>query len=285
MIEDIIIDFFNDSEQDKKQNIKEYILGIDLGTSYSCAAIWEDNTYKMIKNKDNNILFPSIVSFDDKDNLYTCNNAIKHIEHNNYFYEVKRLIGRDYSDTIIQNEKSLLTYNIKESKNNNIIIEKEYKNKIISLTPEEVSSYILYDIKKTSEDFLNTSISKCIITVPAYFNDRQRQATRDAAEIAGLDCLMILSEPIASAYAYGIITKQDYNILVYDIGGGTLDISLLNISDNVFEVLATSGNIHIGGYDFDKIIYEYCLNIFIANNKDIKNIDNLNNNIDNYKKK
>ena len=258
--EDIINDFFDD-----KQQQDEIIIGIDLGTSNSCCSYWDNDHYVMIPDEVGNILFSSIISFDSNDNMYTCNIAVKHINGNNFFYETKRLIGRKYSDEFIQQEKQYLTYDIIDN-NDKINIVKYINNTKHVLTPEEVAGYILHSIKSSAELFLNRIITKCVITVPAYFTESQKLATKNAAVIAGLDCKMIICEPVASAYAYGIINKYDYTILVYDFGGGTLDVSLVRIKDNVFEILETGGNMHLGGIDFDKVIYNYCLDIFKLNN-------------------
>lgn len=274
MIDSDVLDFFDEPNETPKKKI---IIGIDLGTSNSCCSYWDDDHYVMIPDENGNFLFPSIITFDDKDNIYSCNEAKKHIINNNYFYETKRLIGRNFSDEFIQKEKEYLTYDISTDNSDKIFISKTINNKTVKLTPEEVSSYVLSSIKQSAEEFLKQEIKECVITVPAYFNEAQKQATRNSALIAGLDCLMILCEPVASAFAYGIIHKDNYTILVYDFGGGTLDVSLLKITDNVFEVVETSGNMHIGGLDFDKIIYNYCISIFKQNNKNfnIKKLSNI----------
>jgi len=274
MIDSDILDYFDEPNEAPK---KEIIIGIDLGTSNSCCSYWDDDHYVMIPDENGNFLFPSIITFDDKDNIYSCNEAKKHIINNNYFYETKRLIGRNFSDEFIQKEKKYLTYDISTDETDKIFISKTINNKTFKLTPEEVSSYVLSSIKQSAEEFLKQEIKECVITVPAYFNEAQKQATRNAALIAGLDCKMILCEPVASAFAYGIIHKDNYTILVYDFGGGTLDVSLLRIKDNVFEVVETSGNMHIGGLDFDKIIFNYCISVFKQNNKNFnfKKLSNL----------
>ncbi len=264
MINSDILDYFDEQPENPKENI---IIGIDLGTSNSCCSYWDADHYVMIPDENNNILFPSIITFDKNDKIYSCNEAKKYILNDNYFYETKRLIGRNYSDEFIQQEKDYLTYDIFSDETDKIYISKTINDKLYKITPEEVSSYVLSSIKHSAEIFLKQEIKDCVITVPAYFNEAQKQATRNAALIAGLNCIMIICEPVASAFAYGIIHKNNYKILVYDFGGGTLDVSLLNIKDNVFEVVETSGNMHIGGLDFDKIIYNYCISIFKRNNK------------------
>lgn len=281
MINNDIDTFFN---EEIKQENEDIVIGIDLGTSNSCCSIWKNNKPIMIPDENGKFIFPSIIAFDANDNIYSCNAAVSKLNENNYFYETKRLIGRNYDDPIIQSEKKILTYDISSTENNNILIKKTINGKEFKITPEEVSSYVLSSIKISAEKFLKQEITKAVITVPAYFNDNQRQATKDAARIAGFDCQMILCEPIASALAYGIINRNNYRILVYDFGGGTLDISVLQINDGIFEVKGTSGNMHLGGLDFDKIIYNYCLSIFLINNSHIKQSD-LENNLSNINKK
>lgn len=265
-INDDILDYFDGPKQEKEK----IVIGIDLGTSNSCASYWDKDHYIMIPNENNTFIFPSIISFDNSDHIYSCLAAKEYINNNNFFYETKRLIGRNYSDPFIVKEKKYLTYDINSDENDKIYISKTINDKTYKLTPEEVSGYILNSIKNSAENFLKQEVKDCVITVPAYFNESQKQATRNAAKIAGLNCVNIICEPVASAFAYGIIHKDNYKILVYDFGGGTLDVSLLKITDNIFEVIETSGNMHIGGLDFDKIIYNYCLSIFKQNNSDFK---------------
>lgn len=265
--------YFNSNNDIKENNDDDLIIGIDLGTCNSCCCIWNKDKHEIITDESGNNTFPSIVVFDKDDNIYSCNNAIDYINNHdstfNYFYESKRLIGRKYDDKIIDIEKRYLTYDIEPDEYNNIKIIKNNK----SLTPEEVSSYVLLSIKNSAEKYLKRSIKKAVITVPAYFNDNQRQATKDAAEIAGLECSMVLCEPIASALAFGLnnLNKNNYKILVYDLGGGTLDVSLVELNEGIFEILGTSGNMHLGGIDFDNIIYDYCISIFKINNKQFDN--------------
>jgi molecular chaperone DnaK (HSP70) len=265
---DDINSYFNSTEEKIKEDKEDIIIGIDLGTCNSCCSIWRNNKYEIIKDESNNNTFPSIIVFDKNDNIYSCNNAIDYINKNysteNYFYESKRLIGRKYNDKIIDIERKYLTYEIESDDKNNIKLVKNNK----TLTPEEISSYVLSSIKNSAEKYLNQEVKRAVITCPAYFNDNQRQATMDAAKIAGLECQMILCEPIASALAFGLnnIKKDNYKILIYDLGGGTLDVSLIELNNGIFEVLGTSGNMHLGGIDFDNIIYDYCISVFKSNN-------------------
>lgn len=293
LIDSYISNYFNATETipDIKPDI---IIGIDLGTCNSCCSVWRNNKYEIIPDENGNHVFPSIIVFDEHDNIYSCNTARDYINNHpssqNFFYESKRLIGRKYTDKIIENEREYLTYKIQSDEQDNILIVKNMNNEYTkTLTPEEISSYVLSSIKLSAEKYLKQEVKKAVITVPAYFNDNQRQATKDAASIAGLECVMILCEPIASALAYGLnnIRKDNYKILVYDLGGGTLDVSLIELNDGIFEVLGTSGNMHLGGIDFDNIIYSYCMKVFAMNNK-INNHSKINkfiSTLDNEKKK
>lgn len=251
----------------------EEIIGIDLGTTNSLITIWRNNNFEIIPDSNNNKSIPSIVSF-SKTNRYVGQEAknMMLLNSENTIYEVKRLIGRKYSDETVKNDQFFLSYNIEEGENNNINI--CVNNKIYK--PEEISSIILMELKNMAQSYLKKNITKVVITVPAYFNDSQRQATKDSALIAGLDCVRVINEPTAAALAYGLqeISKdRDINVIIYDLGGGTLDVSLLNINDGIFQVLASTGNTHLGGTDFDNRIMGYCISEF----KLKYNIANLNN--------
>ena len=276
LIDNEINSFFNDNTiNDKKTNI---IIKIDLGTCNSCCSIWTGDKYEIIIDEYNNKTIPSLISFDEKDNIYIGNYTKQNKNPINFFYESKRLIGRNFSDEIVNIEKDYLTYKINSDKNNNICFVKHNGEQ---LTPEFISSCILSSIKHNAENYLKQDITEAVITVPAYFNDKQRQATKDAALIAGLECKMILCEPIAAALAYGLnhLNKNNYKILVYDLGGGTLDVSIIELNSGIFEVIGTNGNMHLGGIDFDNIIYDYCLKIFKKNNSEFDNIIDNNNKI------
>jgi heat shock 70kDa protein 1/2/6/8 len=244
----------------------EYIIGIDLGTTNSLVSIWRNNNYEIISDLSGNTSIPSIVSF-TKTSKYTGQDAKNMLELDpiNTIYEVKRLIGRKYSDETVVNDKYFLSYDITQVESDRIGI--TIFDKILS--PEEISSTILTELKNMASSYLKTKITKTVITVPAYFNDAQRQATKDAATIAGLDCLRIINEPTAAALAYGLQEQslgKDLNVIIYDLGGGTLDVSLLNISDGIFQVLASTGNTHLGGTDFDNRLIGYCLKEFKLKN-------------------
>lgn len=259
------------------EDISDIVVGIDLGTTNSCISIWRNNNLEIIPDKNGNRTIPSAVAFTKK-SRYIGSEAKKQIEINptNTFYEVKRLIGRKYSDETVQNDMNFMTYNIECDGNNNILLSSDIKK----YTPEEISSIILTELKHMAENYLKCPIEKAVITVPAYFNDAQRQATRDAATIAGLDCIRIINEPTAAALAYGlerltIDKNKDLNIIVYDLGGGTLDVSLLNISNGLFQVLGSSGNTHLGGADFDNKLINFCINEF-KKKYNYNSLDNLN---------
>lgn len=253
--------------------MEDIVIGIDLGTTNCRVAIWRNKKVEIIKDKYGNKNIPSIVAF-NKNGRLTGFDAKKQMENNpfNTIYDVKRFIGKNYNDNTVQTDIQHLTYKIVETNNNNIGIVSKYVDKI--MTPEEIISFILIKVKNIAESYIKQyiqpdfSISKVVITIPAYFNDSQRQATLDAAKIAGLNVIRMINEPTAAALAYGInnMDGNDKNIIVYDLGGGTLDISLLSIeSDGLFKVIATSGNTHLGGEDFNEYLYNYVLDQFMKN--------------------
>jgi heat shock protein 1/8 len=257
-------------EEPKKEEVEEEIIvGIDLGTTNSCIGVWRKKNLEIIPDKYGNRTIPSAVAFTSK-SRYVGKEAKKQIELNpdNTFYEVKRLIGRKYDDDTVINDKEFLTYQIDKDKKDNVILKTNLTNHKNSYTPEELSSILLMELKHMAEDYLKQPVKKAVITVPAYFNDAQRQATKDAAEIAGLECMRIINEPTAAALAYGLekasYTKsgEDLTVIVYDLGGGTLDCSLLNIADGCFHVLGSSGNTHLGGADFDNRLINFAMNEF-----------------------
>ncbi len=256
--------------------IEDVIIGIDLGTTNSCVAIWRKNNLEIIPDSYGNRTIPSVVSFTSK-SKYVGREAKKQIELNpeNSFYEVKRLIGRNYDDENVINDKEFLSYEIGSDEQNNVVIKPKLPHKKY-ITPEEISSNILTELKHMAEHYLNQEIEKVVVTVPAYFGDAQRQATKDACEIAGLECVRIINEPTAAALAYGFDKRSgDVNILIYDLGGGTLDVSLLNVSQGIFQVLGCSGNTHLGGADFDNLLMTYSIEQFKKKYK-ICNLENLN---------
>jgi L1 cell adhesion molecule like protein len=244
-------------------------IGIDLGTTYSCVGVYKNGNVEIIANDQGNRTTPSYVSF-MKDERLIGDSAKNTSSSNpkNTVYEVKRLIGRDYDDQHVKNDMSGLTYNIVNVKNKPYV-EVEYKNETKKFSPEEISAMVLGKMKTVAENYLGEEVTDAVITVPAYFNDSQRQATKDAGRIAGLNVLRIINEPTAAAIAYGLNKKTngEKNILVFDCGGGTHDLSLLTIDDGIFEVKATAGDTHLGGSDFDNILVDYFMKDFKRKNK------------------
>lgn len=254
---------------------KDITIGIDLGTTNSCVAIFENGQTKVIENNEGARTTPSIVAY-AKNNKKLIGQVAKNqriSNPKNTLFAIKRLIGRKYSDSIVQKNKSTVPYEIIESSNGDAWIKIGDKN----ISPQEVSAEILIKMKKTAEDYLGKKVSSAVITVPAYFNDSQRQATKDAGKIAGLEVKRIINEPTAAALAYGLDKqKGDSIIAVYDLGGGTFDISIIEISDidgdQQFEVLSTNGNTFLGGEDFDTCIIDYLIKEFKnQSNIDLKN--------------
>ena len=272
-----IDEYFGSKQFDKDKEKEKIIIGIDLGTTNSCVAIWRKNNLEIIPDSYGNRTIPSVVSFTSK-SKYVGREAKKQIELNpeNSFYEVKRLIGKKYDDENVMNDKEFLSYEIGPDDQNNVVIKSKLSHKSY-ITPEEISSNILIESKHMAEHYLNQEIENVVVTVPAYFGDAQRQATKDACQIAGLTCaLRIINEPTAAALAYGFDKRAgDINILIYDLGGGTLDISLLNVSDGIFQVLGCAGNTHLGGADFDNVLMTYSIEQF-KKKYNICEIENLN---------
>lgn len=286
--------FYGDDKDDEAGNLeestedvsleseeKEIVIGIDLGTTNSCVGIWKKNNLEIIPDDFGNKTIPSTVAFTNKAR-YIGKSAKNQIEINteNTFYEVKRLIGRKYDDKSVENDLPFFTYKVEPDKDNNILLKSDLKNRKNEYTPEEISAMVLMELKNMAERYLKKTVTKAVITTPAYFNDSQREATRDAATIAGLECVRIINEPTAAALAYGLEQKsinkdKDMNVVVYDLGGGTLDVSLLNICDGVFEVLASTGNTHMGGVDFDHRLVSFCITEFKKKNG-IEKIDEIN---------
>ena len=266
-----------DNEINKTSNKNnDIIIGIDLGTTNSCVSIWRNNNLEIIPDSFGNKTIPSVVAYTNK-TKYIGKSAKNQIDLNpeNTFYEIKRFIGRKFDDESVKNDLPFLSYNLTKGDNDNIILKSDIKNRKNNYTPEEISAQVLMEIKHMAEDYLNTEIKKAVITTPAYFNDSQREATIDASTIAGLECVRIINEPTAAALAYGLEKKstvkdKDINVIVYDLGGGTLDVSLLNICDGVFEVLASTGNTHLGGADFDNRLVNYCISYFKKKNNIVK---------------
>jgi molecular chaperone DnaK len=236
------------------------VIGIDLGTTNSCVAIMDGKDIRVIENAEGARTTPSIVAFAANGERLVGQAAKRQSITNptNTIYAVKRLMGRRYDDPIATKDKNLVAYGIVEGDNGDAWVEARGK----TYPPSQISAFILGKMKETAEAFLNEPVSQAVITVPAYFNDAQRQATKDAGRIAGLEVLRIINEPTAAALAYGLDKKADGRIAVYDLGGGTFDISILEIGDGVFEVKSTNGDTFLGGEDFDARIIDYCASEF-----------------------
>jgi heat shock protein 5 len=238
------------------------VIGIDLGTTYSCVGIFKNGQVEIIQNELGNRITPSVVSFTDEERLV--GEAAKNqaaINPARTVYGVKRLIGRKFNDKEVQMDKKLLPYEI-VNKDGKPYIEVLIKGEKKIFSPEEISAMILVKMKQIAENYLGREVKHAVITVPAYFNDSQRQSTKDAGMIAGLNVLRIINEPTAAAIAYGLDKKdKERNILVFDLGGGTFDVSLLTIDAGVFEVIATNGDTHLGGEDFDNRVLDYLLKV------------------------
>lgn len=236
------------------------VIGIDLGTTNSCVAIMDGKSARVIENAEGARTTPSIVAFTEEGERLVGQPAKRQSVTNpeNTLFAIKRLIGRTYNDPMTKKDKDLVPYKIVEGKNGDAWVEARKEK----YSPSQISAYILQKMKETAEKFQGTDITKAVITVPAYFNDAQRQATKDAGKIAGLEVLRIINEPTAAALAYGLDKKQSGIIAVYDLGGGTFDVSILEIGDGVFEVKATNGDTFLGGEDFDQRIIDYLADEF-----------------------
>ena len=243
-------------------------IGIDLGTTYSCVGWWKDNRCEIIANDQGNRTTPSYVSFTEEERLIgdgAKNQASMNPE--NTIFDAKRLIGRKFDDPAVQNDIKNFPFNV-ISDDNKPKIQATYKNELKTFQPEEISSMILTKMKEVAEAYIGEKVTDAVVTVPAYFNDSQRQATKDAGMISGLNVLRIINEPTAAAIAYGLDKKEEEkNVLIFDLGGGTFDVSLLSIDDGIFEVKATAGDTHLGGEDFDNILMKYFIDEFKRKHK------------------
>jgi len=243
-------------------------IGIDLGTTYSCVGVWQNDHVEIIANDQGNRTMPSYVSFTNNERLI--GEAAKSVVANNpknTVFDAKRLIGQKFNDPKVQSDMKHFSYNVID-RENKPFIEVEYKNETKVFAPEEISSMVLIKMKEIAEAYIGEKVTDAVITVPAYFNDSQRQATKDAGVIAGLNVLRIINEPTAAAIAYGLDKKSvEKNILICDVGGGTFDVSILTIDDSIFEVKATAGDTHLGGEDFDTKMVEYFMEEFKRKNR------------------
>ena len=245
------------------------VCGIDLGTTYSCVGVFENDKVEILTNEMGNRTTPSWVSFGEERLVGEGAKLNRNKNPENTIFDVKRLMGVNMDDIKLQKDLKMLPYSVK-NENNKPKIEVEYKKSTNTFSPEQLSAMILEKMKTIVETYCGCEVKDCVITVPAYFNDAQRQATKDAGVIAGLNVLRIINEPTAASIAYGLDKMKDgeeKNILVFDCGGGTHDISLLNISDGIFEVKATAGDTHLGGEDIDRILVDYCIQEFQKRNR------------------
>ncbi|KAK6204205.1 hypothetical protein LQW54_008324 [Pestalotiopsis sp. IQ-011] len=257
------------------EEVYDGAIGIDLGTTYSCVATYEGNNVEIIANEQGSFTTPSYVSFNEKERLI--GDAAKNqaaMNPVNTVFDVKRLIGRPFDDPIVKKDIESWPFKVVEQ-GSNPMVQVEYLGETKTFSPQEISAMVLTKMKEVAETKLGKKVEKAVITVPAYFNDNQRQATKDAGAIAGLNVLRIINEPTAAAIAYGLgagKSEKERNVLIYDLGGGTFDVSLLNIQGGVFTVKATAGDTHLGGQDFDNNLLEWCKKQFLSRSKkDISN--------------
>ena len=236
------------------------IIGIDLGTTNSAVAVVEGDKVRVIENSEGARTTPSVVAYLEKEVLVGAPAKRQAVTNPaNTLFAIKRLIGRRYDDKEVQKDIKLMPYKIIKAANGDAWVQVLGDK---DLAPQQVSAEILRKMKKTAEDYLGEEVKEAVITVPAYFNDSQRQATKDAGKIAGLDVRRIINEPTSAALAYGLDKSVSQKIMVYDLGGGTFDVSVIEIGDGVVEVLATAGNNHLGGDDFDQRIMNYLIGEF-----------------------
>jgi L1 cell adhesion molecule like protein len=246
-------------------------IGIDLGTTYSCVAVYQHGKIEVIANDQGNRTTPSYVAFTDTERLIgdAAKNQVA-MNPENTVFDAKRLIGRSFNDPTVQNDMKHWPF-IVFNDNGKPKIKVNYQCQPMCFTPEEISAMVLTKMKETAETFLGCKVADAVITVPAYFNDSQRQATKDAGAIAGLNVLRVINEPTAAAVAYGLDKKKgkngEHNILIFDLGGGTFDVSVLTIEEGIFEVKATAGDTHLGGEDFDNRLVNHFVDEFKRKHK------------------
>lgn len=235
-------------------------IGIDLGTTYSCVSYLDGSEPKVIPNLEGMQTTPSVVSFTKSGERLIGNLALRQAITNpeNTIYAIKRLMGKKYNSPEVQEARANIPYGLSEADNGDVLVQVDDN----AISPQEISAMILAYLKKCAESYFGTEVTQAVITVPAHFNDHQRQATKDAAHISGLEVLRVINEPTAASLAYGLESKRNATIAVYDMGGGTFDITLLEINDGVFHVLATNGNTYLGGEDFDKRIVSWLIEQF-----------------------
>merc|ERR1711929_57988 len=242
-------------------------IGIDLGTTYSCVGVWQHDRVEIIANDQGNRTTPSYVAFTDSERLIgdAAKNQVA-MNPRNTVFDAKRLIGRKFGDSSVQSDCKLLPYKIVAGTGDKPLIDVEFKGERKQFSAEEISSMVLIKMKETAEQYLGKTVNNAVVTVPAYFNDSQRQATKDSGIIAGLNVMRIINEPTSAAIAYGLDKKAtsvgEKNILIFDLGGGTFDVSLLTIEEGIFEVKATAGDTHLGGEDFDQRLVQFFVQEF-----------------------
>merc|ERR1712072_207271 len=252
-----------------KMSKTEVAVGIDLGTTYSCVGAWKNNQVEIIANDQGTRTTPSYVAFTDSERLIG-NAAKNQVSMNplNTVFDAKRLIGRNFDDPDVQKDMKHWPFTVKKGPSGKPMIEVQYKGESKEFGAEEISAMVLTKMKNVAEAYLGTDVNSAVITVPAYFNDSQRQATKDAGSICGLNVLRIINEPTAAAIAYGLDKKGgEQHVLIFDMGGGTFDVSLLTIEDGIFEVKATAGDTHLGGEDFDNRLVDFCVQDFKRKNR------------------
>ena len=240
------------------------VIGIDLGTTNSCVAVMDGKEAKVIENSEGARTTPSMVAFTESKEKLVGQSAKRQAVTNpeNTLFAIKRLIGRNFEDKLVKDDSGLVPYKIVKGDNGDAWVEARSEK----YSPSQISAFVLQKMKETAESYLGENVTQAVITVPAYFNDAQRQATKDAGKIAGLEVLRIINEPTAAALAYGLDKKKTGTVAVYDLGGGTFDISILEIGDGVFEVKSTNGDTHLGGEDFDLQIIDYLADEFKKDN-------------------
>ena len=245
-------------------------IGIDLGTTYSCVGVFQNDKVEIIPNDQGNRTTPSYVAFNSEERLIgdaAKNQSIRNAE--NTIFDAKRLIGRKFNDATVQKDIRLWPFKVESGHEDKPIIAVKHKGEMKKFHPEQISAMVLEKMKAIAESYIGKTVTDAVVTVPAYFNDAQRQATKDAGAIAHLNVLRIVNEPTAAAIAYGLDKKtaSEKNVLIFDLGGGTFDVSLLTIDNGVFEVKATAGDTHLGGEDFDNKLVEYCAADFLRKKK------------------
>ena len=260
-----------DADKSKRKGTKGFSVGIDLGTTYSCVGVWQHGQVEIISNEMGERTTPSYVAFTDTARLVGAS-AKSQVAMNpiNTVFDAKRLIGREFSDAAVQTDMRTWPFKvIKDPKTSKPQLQVQFRGKTKLYFAEEISSMVLIKMKEIAETYLGDVVSNAVVTVPAYFNDGQRNATKDAGRISGLNVMRIINEPTAAAIAYGLGKKEagEINVLIFDLGGGTFDVSLLSIEGGIFEVKATAGDTHLGGEDFDHNMVNHFLKEFKRKNK------------------